>query len=86
MDVTDAVELRDGGSTFILTTNAGLEAVTKAEVLAATVGLSPPVGADDVTLRPWGCFGRVRVSRPTSSDARPTLLSSRKALHAASSS
>lgn len=54
------------GLEFLLTTNAGLEQLSAEELLeaAARSDLSPPIRAADLTIRPWGCFGRVLLRRP----------------------
>lgn len=65
------VELRRAASHmhFLLTTNAGLEELARAELLQAARGIVPPLGAEDVSVRPWGVFGRVLVHRPTAAAA-----------------
>ena len=55
----------------MLTTNAGLEALVKEELLEAAAALTPPIAAADVALRPWGCFGRVLLRRRVDADAPP---------------
>ena len=49
---------------YLLTTNAGLEEMVKAELLQAGVALSPPISEEDVEMCPFGCPGRVLVRRP----------------------
>ena len=62
-------------TTFILTTNAGLEQLTADEVLeaAASINLDPPIESADVELRPWNCFGRVLLRRPATTAVDPAL-------------
>ena len=57
-------------SSFVLTTNAGLEAFVSDELRAAAQAarLEPPISPGDVELRPWQCFGRVLLKRPCASD------------------
>ena len=61
-------------TSFVLTTNGGLEALVADELRAAAhaAGLQPPIAADDIELRPWNCFGRVLLKRPQASDSSLT--------------
>ena len=56
---------------FVLTTNAGLEALVADELCAAAraIGLTPPITQEDIQLRPWNCFGRVLLKWPHAVDA-----------------
>ena len=60
-----------GGLRILLTTNGGLEAVVREEVIEASraAGVQPPVDPAHVVPCPWGCYGRVLVSRPPSLNA-----------------
>ena len=62
-------------TSFILTTNAGLEQLTADELLeaAAANDLDPPIESADVQLRPWNCFGRVLLRRPATTAVEPAL-------------
>ena len=49
---------------FLLTTNAGLEDIVKAELVRHGAELDPPIVAADVDTCPFGCLGRVLLRRP----------------------
>jgi 23S rRNA G2445 N2-methylase RlmL len=61
---------------FVLTTNAGLEDIVAAEIIAAgeREQLEPPILPHDLETRPWNCFGRVQLHRQSSGElADPAL-------------
>ena len=65
-----SIHMATATSSFVLTTNAGLEAFVSDELRAAAQAarLEPPISPGDVELRPWQCFGRVLLKRPYASD------------------
>ena len=67
---------------FMLTTNAGLEDLTMAELLARARD-HPSLKPEKVELRPWGCFGRVLATFlvPAADPALVQLLLSLRSVH-----
>ena len=55
-------------TSYMLTTNGGLEALVETELRRAVHDLDPPVADDDIKLRPWNSFGRVLLTRHSAAD------------------